>query len=260
MNNSSPLRYPGGKTRACKKLDQLLSENFDLTEFDTVLSPFFGGGSFEFYLQNKYNFKLVVNDKFKPLYSFWQQIKLNKSELTERLYSIKSVDKQLFQQYKSTISGLNDNMLEQAIQYFILNRCSFSGSTLSGGFSEQASKKRCTVNSINKIVKLNFSSIDIYNHNFDLFINQYHTPKSILFLDPPYYLNSKLYGYDGDMQQKFDHILLFNTIKKYDNWMITYNNCDYIKQLYSEYTIIETDWSYSMNNSKKSNELVIINN
>ncbi len=50
--NISPLRYPGGKTRACKIIDNIILQHFDITCFDTIVSPFFGGGSFEFYLQN----------------------------------------------------------------------------------------------------------------------------------------------------------------------------------------------------------------
>ena len=52
--NVSPLRYPGGKTRACKIIDDIILKHFDVTQFDTLSSPFFGGGSFEFYFQNKY--------------------------------------------------------------------------------------------------------------------------------------------------------------------------------------------------------------
>jgi site-specific DNA-adenine methylase len=51
-------------------LDEVVSRHFDLSRFNSVVSPFFGGGSFEFYLQRKYGFRLVVNDKFTPLYSF----------------------------------------------------------------------------------------------------------------------------------------------------------------------------------------------
>ena len=44
----SPLRYPGGKTRACSILDEIINEKgFDKS---VVISPFFGGGSFEFFL------------------------------------------------------------------------------------------------------------------------------------------------------------------------------------------------------------------
>jgi DNA adenine methylase len=45
MTNKSPLRYPGGKTRACKIIDKIIFEYFDINNFDTLISPFFGGGS-----------------------------------------------------------------------------------------------------------------------------------------------------------------------------------------------------------------------
>ena len=84
--NISPLRYPGGKTRACKLLDIILNEHFDIKSFSTLVSPFFGGGSFEFYIQNKYQLKVLANDKFTPLYNFWTSCKLDKDKLAEALY------------------------------------------------------------------------------------------------------------------------------------------------------------------------------
>ena len=48
MNNKSPLRYPGGKTRACKIIEQELLKRTDITKYSRIVSPFFGGGSFEF--------------------------------------------------------------------------------------------------------------------------------------------------------------------------------------------------------------------
>ena len=68
--SKSPLRYPGGKTRACKILDTMLKEHFDVSQFDNLVSPFFGGGSFEIHLQNQYDFNIIANDKFTPLYNF----------------------------------------------------------------------------------------------------------------------------------------------------------------------------------------------
>ena len=86
--------------------------------------------------------------------------------------------------------NLNNNMIEQAKQYFIINRCSFSGATSSGDFSKDASIKRYTLSSINKIELLDFT-----NNN------------TIIFLGPPYYLEkkSKLYGNNGDMHENFNH-------------------------------------------------------
>ena len=83
---------------------------------------------------------------------------------------------------------------------------------------------------------------------------------NLLFLDPPYYLEnkSKLYGNNGDMHENFDHKKLYNSIYNRKNWIMTYNNCTYIKDLYKDFKIVETNWSYGMNKDKKSSEIVII--
>ena len=259
-NNISPLRYPGGKTRACKIINNILLQYFDINNFDTIISPFFGGGSFEFYLQNNYGLKLIVNDKFTPLYNFWKQIKINKQILCDELRKITIITKEQFIDYRNTIMNLNDDVFQQSIQYFIINRCSFSGSTLSGGFSEEASIKRFTPSSINKIELLDFTNIDIYNFDFYDFINNFNNNKAFIFLDPPYYLEnkSKLYGNNGDMHENFNHQLLFDLLNTKKNWLITYNNCEYIRKLYKDYIIIDVNWSYSMNTSKTSSEIIII--
>jgi len=262
MNNKSPLRYPGGKTRACKVLDEIFKDNFNFELYDNIVSPFFGGGSFEFFLQQNYGLKLIVNDKFKPLFNFWEQCKTNNNELTKNLteYYIKGIDKETFRNIREMIME-TENELEQAVYYFIINRCSFSGATLSGGFSEQSSKGRFTESSINRISNLNMEEISIKNLDFSDFMEQAVNSKSIIFLDPPYYLGdkSRLYGDNGDMHENFNHKELYENVIKYDKWILTYNDCDYIRLLYKDYNIIDVNWSYGMNKSKKSSEIVIIN-
>jgi DNA adenine methylase len=263
-NNVSPLRYPGGKTRACKILDTIIKQYFDLTQIDILLSPFFGGGSFELYFQNNYNKQIIANDKFKPLYNFWNEVKINKDALCTELYNINSITKTDFQNYRNTI--LEVSGIIQALQYFVINRCSFSGATLSGGFSEEASSKRFTKSSIDRIKNLNLSNIIFSNLDFLDFLNNnaaiIDANKTLIFLDPPYYLGNKsnLYGNNGDMHENFDHKLLFDVISSKKNWIITYNNCEYIKNLYKNYIILEVNWSYGMNKDKKSSEIVIISN
>ena len=86
------------------------------------------------------------------------------------------------------------------------------------------------------------------------------TDNTIIFLDPPYLLdNSKLYGNNGDLHEHFDHVNLSNILKQSNvDWIMTYNNSPKIRQLYSEFKIIECDWSYSMNKSKQSSEIIIL--
>ena len=60
------------------------------------------------------------------------------------------------------------------------------------------------------------------------------------------------------MHENFDHQKLYNCLIKRKNWIMTYNNSDYIKNLYKNFKIIETNWTYGMNKSKESSEIIII--
>ena len=62
-------------------------------------------------------------------------------------------------------------------------------------------------------------------------------PDCFLYLDPPYYLEdkSKLYGKNGDMHLGFDHQLLCDLLKNRDNWLLSYNDCEVIRELYKDF-------------------------
>lgn len=260
VKNISPLRYPGGKTRACKTLDLNLCQHFNVFDFENIVSPFFGGGSFEFYLQNKYGYGIIANDKFAPLHNFWSICKIQPNELCSALHEIReNLDKDKFLEFRKSIMAEHDE-LKKALMYFSINRCSFSGSTLSGGFSQESSKKRFTSSSISRIEKLNLERFEISNLDFEEFINQNIGEKNLIFLDPPYYLEkkSRLYGKDGDMHEHFNHDKLYDCISTKKNWLMTYNDCSYIRKKYADFKILEAAWSYGMNKSKTSSEIIII--
>ena len=97
ISNKSPLRYSGGKTRACKILETIMKKHFDISDFYSLISPFFGGGSFEFHIQTNYQLNIIANDKFAPLYNFWNICKNNKENLcTELTKKIDLIDKEEF--------------------------------------------------------------------------------------------------------------------------------------------------------------------
>lgn len=258
MNNKSPLRYPGGKTRACKIIECELLKYVDLRSFNTIVSPFFGGGSFEFYIQNKYGLDIIANDKFGPLYTFWHNAKHNNEMLCNAITALRPANKEQFIDYRNGIMSVDDS-LTCAAWYFVINRCSFSGATLSGGFSKQAAEKRFTESSIDRIKDLNLTRSEFHNEDFTTFLTKKYE-NSLLFLDPPYYLQkaSKLYGKNGDMHESFDHEGLFKALDNTRNWVLCYNDCSYIRKLYTKYTIIAVDWSYGMNKTKKSSEILIL--
>ena len=128
----------------------------------------------------------------------------------------------------------------------------------SGGFSKLAARDRFTKSSINSISNLNLSNFVISNHDFEKFLKNNDKKNSLIFLDPPYFSNkkSKLYGNSGELHTNFDHIRLFKYISSKSNWIMTYDNCSFIKSLYKDFEQIEVSWSYGMTNNKK--ELVIL--
>jgi DNA adenine methylase len=108
---------------------------------------------------------------------------------------------------------------------------------------------------------LELQEFEIANQDFTDFLAQLEQfPRDLLFLDPPYYLDkgSKLYGKSGDMHEGFPHEVLFRIIENRQNWIMTYNDCEYIRDLYKDFLIISAEWSYGMNKTKKSSEIIII--
>ena len=68
----TPLRYPGGKSRACIKMEKYLP---NLATYEQYREPFIGGGSFAIHVTKLYtNLPIWVNDLYKPLATFWQQL------------------------------------------------------------------------------------------------------------------------------------------------------------------------------------------
>lgn len=114
-----------------------------------------------------------------------------------------------------------DDPLEQATYFFILNRTSFSGSTLSGGFSQESSKKRFTQSSIQRVQNLSLESLQFFNMDFEPFLEEVATgaENPFIFLDPPYFLEGKsqLYGYKGNMHKTFEHERLHRSLANHDN-------------------------------------------
>ena len=68
----SPLRWPGGKTRAIKHLTPHYPSISDMKEFR---EGFLGGGSVAIDMSKRYpNLPIWVNDLYEPLYNFWVQL------------------------------------------------------------------------------------------------------------------------------------------------------------------------------------------
>ncbi|WP_414571335.1 DNA adenine methylase [Nostoc sp. CCY 9925] len=263
----SPLRYPGGKSKAINQIVEYLPDNF--SEFR---EPFVGGGSVFIYLKQKFpDLKIWINDLNRELFLFWKFAQFDIAQLVKEIRKIKVKyrdGKLLFAELTSVdVNKLSD--FERAVRFFVLNRITFSGTVESGGFSQEAFHKRFTDSSIERLEKLEnilAKNVEITNLDYSHLLSQ-AGEKVFLFLDPPYFnaTKSKLYGKDGDLHTSFQHQRFAELLQQCDHrWLITYDNSPQIRENFQWANISEWELQYGMNNYKqngaaKGKELFITN-
>lgn len=81
----SPLRYAGGKSKAIG----LILENLPELKNKKIVSPFFGGGSFELCVSQNLGIEVVGYDIFGMLVNFWNVLIHNKEEFIAELKKFK---------------------------------------------------------------------------------------------------------------------------------------------------------------------------
>jgi len=245
MSNYSLLRYPGGKTRAVKLLKEYIPK-----ETKEICSPFFGGGSFEIYLSLN-NIKVYGYDNFKPLVCFWKSVMNSPIDLHKKVSEYYPLSKNTFYNLQKLIHSF-ENEIEIGAAYYVLNRCSFSGTGLSGGMS--LNHPRFTHRQVENILK--FKTIfEIEILSFEYSIMKHNC---LVYADPPYLIKQALYGNKGNMHKNFDHQKLAEILNKRNNFILSYNNCDEVKEMYKNHIFLYPEWKYGMSSNKKSNEILII--
>ncbi|MDR0620235.1 MAG: DNA adenine methylase [Bacteroidales bacterium] len=251
----SPLRYPGGKSRAIETIAKIIPN------FDEFREPFLGGGSVFVYVKQRYpNKKFWINDLYSELYKFWAMTQKDIDALTQKIYEWKNkytVGKELFKFLNANLENFSD--LEKAAAFFIYNRITFSGTTLSGGYSEHAFTGRFTESSIKRLNDLAkvVNGSTITNYDYEELVKK-DGNNVFIFLDPPYYSATKsaLYGKNGHLHKSFDHKRFAEIMKNCPHkWLITYDDSEYVRKLFSFANIQNWNLTYGMRNiTENSNQ------
>ena len=267
----TPLRYPGGKSRAVTKMGQYLP---DLREYKEFREPFLGGGSVAIYLSKMYpNLNIWVNDLYEPLVNFWLSIQNNGEELYKDIRDLKQKHpdrdsaRGLFNESKEIINDGEKNNQDRAVAFYIVNKCSFSGLTESSSFSPQASESNFSMRGIEKLIGYQGIIVDwkISNTTYgDLLTNWQDT---FIYLDPPYDIKDNLYGKKGAMHKRFDHDKFAEDCDRHTaDMMVSYNSSQLVKNRFKDWTAAEFDLTYTMrsvgdymSDQQKRKELLLIN-
>ena len=262
----SPLRYPGGKARIAPIISELILKSSPI--ISTYYEPFCGGAGIALcLLMNNLVECIFINDYDRAIYSFWRAVFFDTKEL---IIMIKKTPITVTEWKKQRI--IYQSSFKYSVDYafstLFLNRTNRSGIISAGPIGGYKQEGKWKIDArynktemINRIINISKYKKRVKVNNMDIrrYINShYFDEKSFIFFDPPYVNNAKrLYK---NALTLTDHIEIACAIKGISKakWMITYDDTEFVRSLYSGYHIDTFSIQYSAAMKKRENELLIL--
>jgi DNA adenine methylase len=265
--NTTPLRYPGGKSIMTPFFIDLLRVN-DMRGV-TYAEPYAGGaGTATNLLLNDNVDRILINDASICIYSFWKYIKEENERFIDSIINT-PVNLEQWKHFHNLIRTAQDISFELGFATFFLSRTNRSGILTAGpigGSSEEKQEKAtykidCRFNKedlIKRIARIGERSADIEVCNLDAidFLQTLNIGNNLVYLDPPYFEQGKsLYlNYYGAE----DHQVLANFLSEVQNfkWVLSYDNVEAIRTIYNKFDLYEFTISYTAQQVKRGSELL----
>lgn len=266
----SPLRYPGGKSKIYGKVKNLIEAN---TLGDrTYVEPFAGGFGIGIgLLCDDIVQSAVLNDFDSHIYHFWFAVLHHTEDLIKRItdtpITLEEREKQ-----KAVYRDSSADEVSDGFATLFLNRVNFSGIINGGpigGLSQNGAYKiDCRFNKseiVKKIERIALlkNRIELYNYDASELITdrlQDTICTSFFNIDPPYVKKGRrLYA---NYFKEEDHRCLERIITKHlveTRWIVTYDDCDLIRDIYKQYLITEYGIQHNAGGSVRGKEIVITN-
>lgn len=249
---NSFIGWIGGKKLLRKEIIALFP-----TDADRYIEVF-GGAGWVFFGKEENRKQLeVFNDVNSNLVNLYRCIKFHCEELQREMEWLINSREQFFQfrgQLESQI-GLTD--IQRAARYLYIIKFSFANDRRS--FTTSGKDILKTIEFL-KDVKERLKNVVIENKDFENLIKVYDRPKALFYLDPPYVGTENVY--DGQFNME-DHIRLRNSAASIKGkFILSYNDCELVRRLYSDFKIRETARNNNISNKKENatyQEVIITN-
>lgn len=261
------IKWAGGK----RQLLPLLIEHVP-KEYNRYIEPFIGGGALFLHLQPKI---ALINDINPEIINAFNIIKTQHLDLMKKLDKMKNNEDFFYKERKKNPANLNE--LERAARFIYLNKTCFNGlyrENSKGEFNVPfAHHKNPSFYDADNILSMNryIKSSDITFSNLDYKEILANAQKGdFIYLDSPYYPLKKtsFTKYSKNDFKDKDHEELAELFKELDKKgcfiLMSNSNSQFIKDLYSDFTILEIDARRSINSkgngrSKDKIEVIIKN-
>ena len=242
----------GGKRLLCRRISDLIP-----TDIDTYVEPFIGGGSV--FLTRKYAEKEVIGDLDRDIYHLWSDLReITHDDLKEFEPKIAQGSKEEFFTLQSKKDIVEPK--ERFYRNIFISKRSFAGSRRSyWGPSNDKQEGLKTISRNLEKYKQRLSNTTIHNIDFRQMIRLYDSPTTFFYFDPPYSQQKNSWGYIDNLTP-IDMLDAVSHIK--GRWLISYDDSEEVRSLFSDYTIREIQTKYSMNaksDQKVKTELLISN-
>lgn len=216
----------------------------------------FGGAAWVLFYSDSYAKMEVYNDVNGNLVNLFRCIKYHPDAVQNELQYI-LMSREQFYDAREQIETRGMTDIQRAARFFILIKESFGANVSSFGLRprdmDKAKEYLFQVSKrLNKVV--------IENLDFQRIIKNYDKSDTLFYLDPPYYETEKYY-LDKFMPE--DHVRLKEALDMIEGkFVLSYNDCEYIRELYQGYYIIEVERTHSlvMKERKPRYKEVIIKN
>lgn len=264
--NTTPLRYPGGKSVMTSFIEEIMQVN----SMDNVVyaEPYAGGAgaAINLLVSEKVD-SIRINDISTGIFSFWYFLLNDSKKFLNKIESIK-VDLDEWKNQKRIFINSKFPSIELGVATFFLSRTNRSGILNAGPIGGNTFEKQdqakykidCRFNKVNLLVQLKRiierkECINVSNYDALTFLNELRGDNILVYLDPPYYKKGRELYYN--FYNHSDHLELSNYLKHTNEfkWILSYDNINEIQQLYSDYPLYEFDLTYTAQQIKKGSEL-----
>jgi len=261
----SPLRYPGGKTKLYDYVKEILHIN---SLNSTYIEPFAGGAGLAIkLLLNGDVKKIVINDSDPAIFAFWQCVVNNTDALCNYVQNVEiSVDeweasRNIYfhpKEHSSLELGKATLFLNRVNRSGVLQGGIIGGKNQDGLYKMDARFNRTELENKIRAIAERKKYIDIYNMDALDFLTPTvlgHYYKVFINFDPPYVeKGGQLYL---NYYKEEDHKRLHDVISKLSRkWIVTYDVCDYIRELYHDHRGSCIDIQYSATTNRKAKEYI----
>ena len=266
---SSPLRYPGGKTRLASKLLEVIEANCTKKSEVTLVEPYAGGAGVSLSLLFSEQVKgILINDLDRAIAAFWRVAVDDADYLINKIRRTRITVEEWRKQRRIFLDTKSIRKL--AFATLFLNRTNRSGIMNGGpiGGLDQSGKWKIDARFTKGTIIRRLQKIQEYRDRIEvsslegmMLLKELEQRADkdwyFIFLDPPYFLKGRsLYmnHYSHASHEDLSQLLRKSPLKK---WVMTYDNASHIAQLYSDMNIREFAIRYNARTVRMGKELMI---